>query len=134
MATIRERGPWNHKGPRNGQTPLMETNTLRIGIPTMIVAQKRKMDGNGLWNHIERVYKAVAKTYFYGNYPGTWSMDTQRTWEWSNPIDGNKYTHKLYTNNDCGTKYNQINQQILTGIGRGLQTINQQEKQQFIRL
>jgi hypothetical protein len=105
MATIRERGPWNHKGPGNGQISLvLETNTLKICIPTMIVAQKRKMDWNKLWNPIQRVYKGVAKTYFHGYYPGTWSMESQRTWEWPNPTDGNKYTQNLYSNNHCGTK------------------------------
>jgi hypothetical protein len=55
----------------------METNTLKIGIPTMIVAQDRKMVWNRLWNPIQRVYKGVAKTYFHANYPGTWSMESQ---------------------------------------------------------
>jgi hypothetical protein len=30
----------------------METNTLKIGIPTMVVAQDRKMVWNRLWNPI----------------------------------------------------------------------------------
>jgi hypothetical protein len=75
MTTIQERGPWNHKGSGNGQTQLMETNTLKLCIPTMIVTQQRKMDGNRLWNPIQRVYKGVATIYFHDNYPGTWSMN-----------------------------------------------------------
>jgi hypothetical protein len=94
MTTIRETGPWNCKGPWNGQTPLMETNTLKIGIPTKIVAQESKMDWNRLWNPIQGVYKGGATTYFHGNYPGTWSMESQRTLEWTNTTNGNKYTQK----------------------------------------
>jgi hypothetical protein len=50
---------------------MMETDTLNIGIPTMIVAQDRKMVWNRLWNPVQRVNKGVAKTYFHANYPGT---------------------------------------------------------------
>jgi hypothetical protein len=58
----------------------METNTLKIGIPTMIVAQDRKMMiWNRLWNPIQRVEKGVATTYFHANYPGTSSMESQMT-------------------------------------------------------
>jgi uncharacterized protein YodC (DUF2158 family) len=104
MPTIREGGPWNHKGPWNGQTPMMETNTLKSGIPTMIVTQDRKMIWNRLWNPIQRVYKGVATTYFHANYQGRWSMESQRTLEWPKPTDGNKYTQNWYYNNDCGTR------------------------------
>jgi hypothetical protein len=41
---------------------MMETNTLKIGIPTMIVAQDRKMIWNRLWDPIQGVYKEVATT------------------------------------------------------------------------
>jgi hypothetical protein len=61
-------------------------------------------------------------------------MESHWTWEWPNPTDGNKYTQNWYTNNDCGTKYNKIDQHYLTAIVPGLQTIKQQEKQQFIWL
>jgi hypothetical protein len=81
MPTTREPGQWNHKGPWSSQTGLMETNTLKIGIPKMIVAQDRKMVWSSLWNPIQRVYKGVATTYFHANYPGTWSMESQRTLE-----------------------------------------------------
>jgi hypothetical protein len=50
MPTIWEDGPWIHKGPSNGQNQLMEPNTLKIGIPKVIVAQYRKMVWNRLWN------------------------------------------------------------------------------------
>jgi hypothetical protein len=73
----------------------METNTLKIGIPTMIVAQDRKMVWNRLWNPIQRVYKGVAKTDFHANYSGTWSMESQMISEWPNPNNGNKYTKTL---------------------------------------
>jgi hypothetical protein len=53
MPTIREPGHWIHKGPWNGQTPMMETNTLKMGIPTTIVAQDRKMAWNRLWNPVQ---------------------------------------------------------------------------------
>jgi hypothetical protein len=43
MPTIQESGRWNNKGPGNGKTPLMETYTLKFGIPTIIVAQNRKI-------------------------------------------------------------------------------------------
>jgi hypothetical protein len=82
----------------------METNTLKVGIPTMIVAQVSKMVWNRLWNPIEGMYKAVATTSFHANYPGTWSMETQRTLEWPNPTDGIKYTQNWYSNNDCGPR------------------------------
>jgi hypothetical protein len=59
----------------------METNTLKIGIPTMIVAQDTKMVWNRLWKPIQGVYKGVATTYFHANYPETWSMESQRTLE-----------------------------------------------------
>jgi hypothetical protein len=53
MPTAREGGHWIHKGPWNGQNRLMETNTLKIGNPTTIVAQDRKMVWNRLWNHVQ---------------------------------------------------------------------------------
>jgi hypothetical protein len=54
MPTIREGGPWIHKGPCNGQNRLvMEPNTLKIGIPTTIVAKDRKMVWNRLWNPVQ---------------------------------------------------------------------------------
>jgi hypothetical protein len=68
----------------------METNTLKIGIPTMIVAQDRKMVWNRLWNPILGVYKAVATTCFHPNSPETWSMESQRILEWPIPTDGKK--------------------------------------------
>jgi hypothetical protein len=77
MPTIQEGGQWNHKGLGNGQTPLMETNTLKIGNPTTIVAQDRMIVWNRLWNPIQGVYKGVATTYFHVNYPGPWSMKSQ---------------------------------------------------------
>jgi hypothetical protein len=104
MPTIRESCPWKHKGPWNGQTHLMATNTLKIGIATMIVAQDRKMVWNRLWNPIHGLYKAVATTYFHANYPGKLSMEAQRTLEWPNPPDGNKFTQNWYSNNDCGPR------------------------------
>jgi hypothetical protein len=55
----------------------METYTLKIGIPTMIVAKDRKMVWNRLCNPIQGVYKAVATTYFNANYPGRWSMQSK---------------------------------------------------------
>jgi hypothetical protein len=82
----------------------MDTNTIQIGIPTMIVEQVIKRVGNRLWNPIQRVYKGVTTTYFHANYPGTWSMESQRTWEGQNTTDGNKYTQNWYSNNDCGTR------------------------------
>jgi hypothetical protein len=121
MAIIRERGLWNHKGPGNGQTPLMETNTLKIGIPTMIVAQDRKMVWNRLWNPIQRVYKGVATTYLHGNYSGTWSMESQRTWEWPNPTDGNKNTQYWYSNYDCGTSKQDGLEPVVESYSKGVQ-------------
>jgi hypothetical protein len=82
----------------------METNTLKLGTPTMIVAQERKMVWNRLWNPIQLVHKGVAPTYFHDNYPGTWSMESQRTFECTHSTDGNKYTQTWYSNNDCGTR------------------------------
>jgi hypothetical protein len=82
----------------------METNTLKIGIRTMNVAQDRKMIWNRLGNPIQGVYKEVATTYFHANYPGRWSVESQRTLEWPKPTDGNKYTQNWYYNNDCGTR------------------------------
>jgi hypothetical protein len=82
----------------------METNTLNIGIPTMIVAKDRKLVCKKLWNPIPRVHKQVATTYFHANYPGTWSMESQMTLDWPNPSDGNKYTQNWYCNNDCGPR------------------------------
>jgi hypothetical protein len=70
----------------------VETNTLNIGIPTMIVAQDRKMVWNRLWNPVQRVNMGVATTYFHANYPRTWTMKSQKTLEWQNPNGGNKYT------------------------------------------
>jgi hypothetical protein len=104
MPTTLESGQWNHKGPWNGQTRLMETNTLKIGIPKMIVARDRKMVWNRLWNPIQRVYKQVSTTYFHANYPGIRSMESQKTLEWPNPNGGNKYTQNWYSNNDCGSR------------------------------
>jgi hypothetical protein len=104
MPTIGERGPWNQKGPWNGKTPLTETNTLNIGIPTMIVAQDRKLVWNRLWNPIQPLYKGVTTTYFHANYPGTWSMESQRTLECPNPTDENKYTQDWYSNYACGPR------------------------------
>jgi hypothetical protein len=104
MPTTRERGPWNHKGPGNVETLLMETIILTIGIPTMIVAQDRKMVWNRLWNTVQKVCKGVARTYFHANYPKTWSMKSQMTSEWPIPTDGNKYTQNWYSNNDCGPR------------------------------
>jgi hypothetical protein len=49
----------------------MEPNTLKIGIPTTIVPEDRKMIWNRLWNPVQRVNKGVATTYFHANYPGT---------------------------------------------------------------
>jgi hypothetical protein len=101
----------------------MERNTLKLCIPTMIVAQVSKKDWSRLWNPIERVYKGVAITYFHGNYLGTWSMESQMTWEWPNPTDGNKYTQTLYSNNDCGTSkqdgWEQVVESYSTGVQRG---------------
>jgi hypothetical protein len=57
----------------------METNTFKIGNPTMIVAQDRKLVWNKLWNPIQGVYKGVATTYSHANYPGTWPMESQMT-------------------------------------------------------
>jgi hypothetical protein len=57
----------------------MDTNTLKIGIPSLIVAQDRKMVWNKLWNPIQVVYKGVATTYFHANFTGTWSMESQMT-------------------------------------------------------
>jgi hypothetical protein len=54
----------------------METNTLRIGIPTMIVAQVSKKDWNRLWNPIQRVYKGVATTYFHANTIVFWAANS----------------------------------------------------------
>jgi hypothetical protein len=59
MPTAREPGRWYHKGPWNGRTPIMETNTLKIGIPTMIVAHDSTMVWNRLWNPVQRVNKGV---------------------------------------------------------------------------
>jgi hypothetical protein len=101
MPTIREPGRSNHKGPWNVQNLMVETNTLKIGIPTMIVAKDRKMVWNRLRNPIEGVCKGVATTYFHAHYPGTWSIESQRTLECPKPTDGTKYTQKWYSNNDC---------------------------------
>jgi hypothetical protein len=120
MPTIRECCQWNHKGPGNGQTPRMETNTLKIGIPTMIVAQDRKMVWNRLWNPIQRVYKGVGTTYFYANYPGTWSLESQRTLEWPNPTDGNQYTQHWYSNNDCGTSKQAGLEHVVESYSKGV--------------
>jgi hypothetical protein len=79
----------------------METNTLKMGIPTTIVAYDRKLVWNRLWNPVQGMNKGVATTYFHANYPGTGSLESQRTLEWPNPNDGNKYTQKWYSNNDC---------------------------------
>jgi hypothetical protein len=57
----------------------METNTFKIGNPTMLVAQDRKMVWNRLWNPIQGVKKGVATPYFHSNYQGKWSMESQRT-------------------------------------------------------
>jgi hypothetical protein len=83
---------------------MMESNTLEIGIPTMIVAQDRKMVWNRLWNPIQGVYKGVATTYFHANYLGTWSMESRMTSEWQYPTDGDEYTQNWYSNNDCGPR------------------------------
>jgi hypothetical protein len=82
----------------------METNTFKIGIPTMIVAQDRKMVWNRLWNPVQKVCKGVATTYFHANYPGTLSMESQMSLEWPNPNGGNKYTQNWYSKNDCGPR------------------------------
>jgi hypothetical protein len=85
------------KGPWNGKTQTVETNILKFGIPTMSVAQDRKMVWKRLWNPIQRVYKGVATTYFHANYPGTWSIESQRTLECPKPNGGNKYTQNWYS-------------------------------------
>jgi uncharacterized protein YodC (DUF2158 family) len=62
----------------------METNTLKIGTPTMIVAQDRKMVWNRLWNPIQRVYKGLPKLIFMPttrergpwNHKGPWNGQT----------------------------------------------------------
>jgi hypothetical protein len=82
----------------------MEKSKLKIGIPTMNVAQERKMVWNRLWNPIQGVYKAVDTTYLHPNSPETWSMESQRSWEWPIHTDGNKYTQNWYSNNDCGPR------------------------------
>jgi hypothetical protein len=81
----------------------METNTLKTGTPTMIVAQERKMVWNRLWNPLPLLPKGVATTCFHDNYPGTWSMESQRTFECTHSSDGNKYNQNWYSNKDCGT-------------------------------
>jgi hypothetical protein len=83
---------------------MMETNTLKSGIPTMIVAKDRKMVWNRLWSPIQGVYKGIATTYFHANYPGRWSMESQMSLEWPKPTEGNKYTQNWYSNNDCGSR------------------------------
>jgi hypothetical protein len=45
----------------------LNTNTLKIGIPTVIVAEVSKMVWNRFWNPIQRVYKGVATTYFHAD-------------------------------------------------------------------
>jgi hypothetical protein len=80
---------------------MMVTNTLKSGIPTMIVAQDRKMVWNRLWNPVQRLCKGVATTYFHANYPRRWSMESQMNLEWPKPTEGNKYAQNWYSNNDC---------------------------------
>jgi hypothetical protein len=80
----------------------MGTNTIKIGIPTMLLAQYRKMVWNRLWNPIQGVYMGVATTYFHANYPGTWLMESQIISNWQYPTDGDEYTQNWYSKNDCG--------------------------------
>jgi hypothetical protein len=72
----------------------MEPNTLKIGIPTTIVAQDRKLIWNTFGNPVQLVCKGVATTNFRANYPGRWSMESQMNLEWPKPTDGNKYPQK----------------------------------------
>jgi hypothetical protein len=80
---------------------LIHGTTADLGIVAhpqpRIVAQERKMVWNSLWNPIQRVHKGVATTCFHDNYPGSWSVESQRTFEWTHSTDGNKYTQNWYT-------------------------------------
>jgi hypothetical protein len=89
----------------------METNTL-----------KNKQDElEEVVESYSRVYKGVATTYFHGNYPGTWSMQSQRTLEWPNTTDGNKYTQNWYSNYDCGTSKQDGLEEVVESYSRGVQ-------------
>jgi hypothetical protein len=83
----------------------VETNILKFDIPTMSVDKDRKMVWNMLRNPVQQVSKGVATTYFHGNYPGTWTNESQMILESPKPTDGNKYTQNENSNHDCGLRY-----------------------------
>jgi hypothetical protein len=48
-------------------------------------------------------------------------MESQRTWEWPNPIDGHKYFQNWYSNNNCGTSKQDGLEPVVESLSTGVQ-------------